>query len=164
MTFNLRPARPGDLDRLMEIFETARRFMASTGNPNQWIDGYPGRRLMADEISAGHCHVCCTDEGRVVGTFCFILGDDPTYARIEQGAWLSDRPYGVIHRLASDGTVHGVTGACIDWCAQQTDCLRADTHADNRVMQHLLLKHGFSYCGIIYVANGTPRRAYQRGR
>ena len=29
-------------------------------------------------------------------------------------------------------------------------------------MQHLLEKHGFSYCGIIYLANGDPRLAYQR--
>ena len=29
-------------------------------------------------------------------------------------------------------------------------------------MQHNLLKHGFSYCGIIYLANGDERLAYQR--
>ena len=29
-------------------------------------------------------------------------------------------------------------------------------------MQHLLEKNGFTPCGIIYVANGTPRIAYQR--
>ena len=48
---NIRPATPADLDRLMEIFEAARRFMVSTGNPNQWINGYPQRGLIAEEIS-----------------------------------------------------------------------------------------------------------------
>ena len=40
--------------------------------------------------------------------------------------------------------------------------LRVDTHRDNRVMQHLLLQHGFTYCGIIHLASGDERLAYQR--
>ena len=44
------------------------------------------------------------------------------------------------------------------------DCesLRADTHVDNKVMQHLLESEGFTRCGIIHVEDGTPRIAYQR--
>ena len=37
-----------------------------------------------------------------------------------------------------------------------------DTHADNKVMQHLLESEGFTRCGIIHVEDGTPRIAYQR--
>ena len=139
---NIRPATPADLDRLMEIFEAARRFMADTGNPNQWINGYPQRELIADEINGGHCYVCENRKGNTIGTFCFVPSPDPNYARIEGGAWLNDAPYHVIHRFDSN--------------------LRADTHADNKVMQHLLEQNGFIRCGIIYVANGTPRIAYQR--
>ena len=40
--------------------------------------------------------------------------------------------------------------------------LRADTHADNKIMQHLLEKNGFTKCGIIHVEDGTPRIAYQK--
>lgn len=40
--------------------------------------------------------------------------------------------------------------------------LRADTHADNKIMQHLLEKNGFARCGIIHVEDGTPRVAYQK--
>ena len=40
--------------------------------------------------------------------------------------------------------------------------LRADTHADNKIMQHLLEKNGFTRCGIIHVADGSPRFAYQK--
>jgi hypothetical protein len=29
-------------------------------------------------------------------------------------------------------------------------------------MQHNIMKHGFSYCGIICLANGDERLAYQR--
>ena len=40
--------------------------------------------------------------------------------------------------------------------------LRADTHADNKIMQHLLEKNGFTRCGVIHVADGSPRFAYQK--
>ncbi len=163
MMIKIRAASIEDVDRLMEIFETARCFMQATGNPNQWINGYPQRELVVKEIENRHCFVCQDACDKVVATFCFIVGDDPTYAVIEDGAWPSDVPYAVIHRLASDGSHHGIADACIDWCARQIGCLRVDTHADNKVMQHLLERNGFVRCGIIYVANGTKRIAYQRG-
>ena len=40
--------------------------------------------------------------------------------------------------------------------------IRIDTHRDNKIMQHNLLKYGFTYCGIIYLANGDERLAYQK--
>lgn len=74
MNLQIRKATLDDLDRLMEIFEEARRFMCRTGNPNQWINGYPQRELIQEEIEASHCYVCVTEEGRAVATFCFIQG------------------------------------------------------------------------------------------
>ena len=37
-----------------------------------------------------------------------------------------------------------------------------DTHRDNKIMQHNILKHGFTYCGIIYLLSGDERLAYQK--
>lgn len=163
MKLNVRKAVMDDLDRLMEIFAAAKRFMADTGNPGQWVAGYPQRELMAGEIASSWCYVCETEEGRMVATFCLIPGPDPTYSYIEDGAWPDDRPYYVIHRLASDGTCRGVGSFCLDWCFSRCPCLRVDTHADNRVMQGLLARNGFVRCGIIYLKNGSPRIAYQKG-
>lgn len=163
MDIDIRKAVTADIDRLMRIFSIAREFMKSSGNPNQWIDGYPQQELISSEIADGHCFVCVDKEnGNIVGTFCLIKGPDPTYNYIENGAWPDDEPYYVIHRLASDGSVGGITALCIEWCLRMASCLRADTHHDNKVMQHLLEKNGFKRCGIIYVANGTPRIAYQK--
>lgn len=72
MNLQIRKATLDDLDRLMEIFEEARRFMCRTGNPNQWINGYPQRELIQEEIEASHCYVCVTKDGRAVATFCFF--------------------------------------------------------------------------------------------
>lgn len=162
MELEIRKAELQDLDRLMEIFDHARHFMAASGNPHQWINGYPQREYIEREIREGHCHVCRTPEGRTVATFCFLPSPDPFYDRIDDGQWLNDEPYWVIHRLASDGTVKGIGAVCIDWCARRCGNLRIDTHADNLVMQRLAERCGFRRCGIVYVANGTPRIAYQR--
>ena len=51
---------------------------------------------------------------------------------------------------------------CLEWCSSHCPNLRVDTHRDNKVLQNILLKNGFTYCGIIYVKNGTERLAYQR--
>ena len=40
--------------------------------------------------------------------------------------------------------------------------LRIDTHENNKVMQHLILKNGFEKCGIIYVDDGSPRVAFEK--
>ena len=36
-----------------------------------------------------------------------------------------------------------------------------DTHKDN-IMQYNIEKYGFTYCGIIYLASGDARLAYQK--
>ncbi len=151
-----------DLPQLMSIFDIARHLMADTGNPNQWIGGYPSQQVIATDIERGASYICRDENGNIVGTFAFIIGDDPTYSYIEDGAWLDDTPYGVIHRVASNGSIKGIGRMCIDWCFSQIPNLRIDTHADNVIMQNIIRSCGFTYCGIIYTHNGTPRFAYQK--
>ncbi len=159
----IRKAVVNDLPVLMELFEAGKRIMRQSGNTKQWTNGYPGKDLISNDIKNGYCHVCIDEKERIIGTFAFIKGADPTYATIYQGAWRNDeKPYATIHRLASTEDSHGVAEACINWCSQQIDNLRADTHRDNHILQHILTKHGFHYCGIIYLLNGEERLAYQR--
>ena len=161
----IRKTTPADIETLMNIFAHARAFMTEHGNPTQWASrNWPPRELILQDMEQGKSYVC-EEDGRVVGTFFFDSGKDiePTYSRIEGGSWSADRPYGVIHRIASDGTVRGVGKFCIDWALEKCGYLRIDTHSDNTVLRSLLEKKGFRYCGIIYVRNGTsPRMAYDR--
>ena len=82
------------------------------------------------------------------------------YEHIEDGNWLNDKPYLTIHRLAGDGQVHGLFQCVADYCKNISRNIRVDTHANNRIMQKLMEKNGFTKCGIIYVKDGTPRIAY----
>lgn len=157
---NIRQAVLDDLEPIMEIYAYAKKYMAETGNPTQWGEGYPGRNVLKADILKNQCYVCVEAEG-IQAVFVLAYGEEPAYRSIEDGAWKNDAPYGTIHRLASRGKVKGVTKICIDFCKARMDNLRSDTHQDNQIMQHLLEKNGFERCGIIHIEDGSPRIAYQ---
>ncbi|MCD8183097.1 MAG: GNAT family N-acetyltransferase [Bacteroides sp.] len=159
----IRKTKPAELDCLMDIFEQAKRIMRKDDNMKQWTGGYPTDKIIRKDIADGNSYVCLNENREIIGTFAFIRGNDPTYARIYEGEWLEDTlPYGVIHRLASTEDSKGVAAACLQWRYEQIQNLRADTHRDNRILQHILKKHGFRYCGIIYLLNGDERLAFQK--
>jgi len=155
-----------DLDRVMEIYAFARHFMAQHGNPNQWgPTHWPPEALIRRDIRDGHSYVCVNEAGKVIGTFFFIHGPDidPSYRSISDGNWLDDSPYGVVHRIASDGSEKGVGAFCLNWAYGQCGHLRIDTHGANTVMQNLVRKMGFVHCGTIYVEeDDAPRLAYEK--
>ena len=157
----IRRATYDDVPVLMDVFRKARGIMRSSGNMNQWNDGYPSEAVVRKDIDNGHCVVLC-EEGEVVATMAFIPGPDPTYAEIYDGGWLSDEPYHVIHRIAVAEPGHNAAKALLDWGFGQAGSIRIDTHKDNVIMHHVLSKYGFTHCGVILLANGDPREAYQK--
>ena len=162
----IRHSAEADLWRIMEIYSFARKYMAEHGNPNQWgPTNWPPETLIRSDIRNGNSYVCLNDEGNVIGTFFFIHGQDiePTYREITDGAWLDDSPYGVVHRIAGDGSEKGIGAFCINWASEQCGHLRIDTHSDNIVMQNLVKKLGFVHCGTIYVEeDNNPRLAFEK--
>lgn len=157
----VREAMTQDLPVILGIYENARRFMADNGNPSQWKDGFPPESLLCEDISKRRLYVL-EREGKICGAFAFIIGEDPTYRSIEEGHWMSNERYGTIHRLAKDGTERGIFSECLAYCEGIIQHLRIDTHEKNRVMQRLIEAHGFCRCGIIHVADGSPRIAYEK--
>ena len=156
----IRKSTLADLPVLMELADEARTTMRESGNRDQWKDGYPSAAVFERDIMNG-CSYLAEKDGEAVGTFAFIPSPEPTYGYIE-GAWLDDAPYYVIHRIAASRKSHGLFKAMLAYCFGKTGNIRIDTHRDNVIMQHLLAKHGFAYCGIIYLQNGDERLAYQR--
>ena len=154
----IRHVTPDDIPRILSVFDKARGFMLRSGNPFQWINGYPSEDVIRNDIENGDFYVEELD-GRIRGCFAFIIGEEPTYRSIV-GSWPDDSLYGTIHRLASDGTAKGFADRCISFCMGLIPNLRADTHRDNHLMRKALRRNGFQYCGIIRVANGSERLAY----
>ena len=159
----IRPASlPHEGEAIMNVFAAAKAIMRSAGNPAQWSEEYPTLEVVGEDARCGGAFVVEDDE-RIVAYFALLPSPEPTYAHIEGGAWVDDmRPYHVLHRIASTPESCGIFSSIVSFAFSQTDNLRIDTHRDNRIMQHLLQKHGFRYCGIIFLASGDERLAYQK--
>ena len=160
---NIQHATMEQLPTILAIYDHARRYMRLQGNPTQWSGGYPDETTLRKDISKKQLYVCM-ENGELLGVFCYFFGNDPTYQHIYEGNWLNDAPYGVLHRIAVAAHRKGVASFCYDFCFSQCHNLKVDTHRDNIPMQKSLAKNGFSYCGIIYLASGDERLAYQKTR
>ena len=150
----------------MDIYAYAREYMKNHGNPNQWgPTNWPPEELIHSDINQGNSYVCLNDSEQVVGVFYYVYGKDiePTYRTISDGKWTGNDTYGVVHRVAGDGSEKGIGAFCIDWAYKKCGNLRIDTHGDNIVMQNLLKKLGFKHCGTIYVEEDDfPRLAFEK--
>ena len=103
----IRLATRADLDAVMRLLNIGRQRMVAAGNTQQWVEGYPRRATVEEDLRRAQCYVGEND-GRVVATFVLAEGPDPTYARIWQGQWLdNERAYHVIHRMAAEETQRG---------------------------------------------------------
>lgn len=156
----IRKAEAQDVTGVAAIYDSARKLMRRRGIP-QWQDGCPGLAEAEMEQARGTLYVC-EDAGEIVGAFAFSEGPDITYAHIEDGAWLCDDPYWVVHRFAVSRAGADVGARMLEWAYEGHDNVRIDTHELNVPMRRLLVRHGFRLCGVIHLLSGAPRFAYQR--
>lgn len=156
----IRKATKEDIPAMREIFNYGREVQLKTGNLNQWEAGYPAEEVILEDIRQKAAHVCVDDKGNIIGVLSVFTDPDPTYKNID-GAWLNDKPYATIHRIATNGQVKGTGQYCIEWVQNQYDNVRIDTHENNEQMKYIVKKLGFEYCGVIYLTNGDARNAYQ---
>ena len=151
---------PADIDAVMHMYDHSRSLMRADGNTVQW-DGYPTRDDLQDDIRRGVSFIVEAD-GRPVGTFALVPGEEPTYRLIDHGRWIDGlTPYTTVHRVAKAEGVGGIGALAFRTAKERYAHLRVDTHATNRAMRHLLDKEGFVYCGVIYMPDGSPRVAYE---
>ena len=156
----IRAAKKSDMQEILRVYSIARGFMAQSGNASQWGNTYPPVETLNDDIEKNQLFVILED-GRICGAFVFFVGEEPTYKNVYGGAFKTQIPCGIIHRVASDNTCRGTFGRLLDFCKSRAEQFRIDTHKDNKVMQHVLEKHGFSACGTVYIENGEERIAYE---
>ena len=171
----LRHTTSRDTDRIMEIVEGARAFLKSQGL-DQWQKGYPDRAIFASDAQTGLGYVL-EEDGQIQAVCAVTFTEDPSYAAIYDGRWLTgdtdgdgDTPaYAAIHRMAVDPALRGqgTAGklfACVSSLAKKEgmESIRIDTHRMNIPMQRLTAKYGFVRCGIIHLADGAERLAYEK--
>jgi GNAT superfamily N-acetyltransferase len=167
----IKKATPNDVSSMMELFDEARGTIALLGI-DQWQNGYPSCEVVNNDISLSRSYVVCEDDGKICGTFVLVDDGEPTYDKIYDGHWSTgdnNKNYLAIHRVAVAVRMRGkgVSTAIIRYAedfarAHTMSSLRIDTHEGNVVMRRMLEKHGFAYCGVIYLENGDPRVAYEK--
>lgn len=150
-----------ELDKVFDVYLKARKFMKENGNPNQWGDFHPTKKVLTDFINRSTLYKGVNENGEICFIFAFIVGIDPTYLYIENGKWLNDDIYGTIHALASAHLIKDAFGYIFNFVLKKVDNIRIDTHEDNKIMLHILNKYNFKRCGIIYVLDKSPRIAFQ---
>ena len=163
----LRNAHMNEADASYQCIEDAREYHASLGF-TQWHPDYPTLRTLKEDIEKGIGFVFAEDDD-VIGYCCIIIGEEPAY-RVIDGAWKTDRAYAVVHRMAfsKQSTGKKLSGKAIslikDYCAENgVHAIRVDTQAENKVMQHILAREGFEYCGLV-TFDGGPKLAYEWDR
>lgn len=94
-----------------------------------------------------------------MGAFAIVAAPDHSYDELD-GKWLVDTDnYLVIHRVAihsdhaGNGYASGLFTSVIDYVKENPNgvkSLRIDTHEDNKPMQHLIEKYGFTRVGTLH--------------
>lgn len=154
-----------NIPRYLEILNSGREFQRAQGFI-QWPDGYPAREDIQEDILS-HKGYALTAGDAIAGYLYLGFDGDPAYPQIK-GAWHYDAPYAVIHRIAIGEEFRGQGLADIAFRLAETICLkkgvfvlRIDTDGENKRMQHILNKNGFSYCGTV-VQGGGDRLAFDK--
>lgn len=156
-----------DMPKIMEIINDAKAMLKANGI-DQWQKGYPDEAVMMEDISNNDLYFAQV-EGETVAILALVFDIDSNYLHIEEGKWLTDLPYSVIHRVAV-GKEHlgkGIMGRIFAHSEELTlekglQSMRIDTHPENKSMQRALTKAGYAYCGHVFMSNGDLRYAYEK--
>lgn len=160
----LRIAELHEAEACYRCIEDARAYHKSMGF-EQWHPDYPTRQTILDDMANGIGYAFVRGE-EIIGYCCIIIGYEPAYDKID-GAWKTDRPYAVVHRMAFNQKARGggLSRQALDlikeFClSNHIRAIRVDTQDENKVMQHILEREGFHYCGLIQF-DGGPKLAYE---
>ena len=161
----LRFALMDEAEQCYQCIEDARAYHKSLGF-EQWHPDYPTLDTIKNDIRNGIGFVFSEDDNHIIGYTCIIIGDEPAYHVIE-GAWKTDLPYAVVHRMAFSEGCRGkglskeAFSLIKNYCNQnRTFAIRVDTQEENKPMQRVLTREGFEYCGSI-TFDGGPKLAYE---
>jgi len=162
-----RKANFEDVPAMMLMIKQAQIFLHAL-HINQWQNGYPSQDIIEQDII--NCNAWILENNTTLIALAVVVFEiEPTYLQIYNGTWLTCGDYAVIHRLAVHDQWKGKNIGTLLFekienlaKAQNTQSIRVDTHQDNFVMQKLILKSGYHYCGDIFLTDGEQRLAYEK--
>lgn len=164
----VRPARNSDISDITRCASRIREEYFEANNIPQWQNGYPSKEDFSGDIESGRLFVMYLGEV-LIGFISVGFAADPCYFDIEDGAWSSSEPYAVVHRFGINPDWHrmgmgtALFGVATRLCeAKKVSSIRVDTHESNAAMIAFLEHNGFKKAGVIHLANGDPRLAFEK--
>lgn len=151
----------------VDIIEQGRTYLKEQGI-DQWQNGYPDENSIRQDILNEKGYFL-TDGQHIFAYLCMDFDGEPAYNHI-RGRWLTDpnADYMVIHRLAFNAQYRGkglsseIFNLAEQFCKEKgIQSIRVDTDENNKIMQHIMNKAGFTYCGTIWFA-GSSKLAYEK--
>lgn len=166
---NIRKSSYKDIEGIMKVIEDAKEYFKET-KIFQWDDKYPLEDDIKNDIDKNISFVVEDENGKILATFVYFVGEDDLYKVIYDGKWLNDsEPYSAIHRFAvrKECKRMGIGDNIIKFCennAKQKNVksIRIDTHKLNNPMIKLIEKNEFTYCGIVKIDENNLRLSYEK--
>lgn len=150
----LRLAGADEIQLAVDIINAAKLHLKEQGI-DQWQTGYPDYTCIKNDIECKKGFFV-VDEENILGYLCLDYDGEPAYKDM-QGTWNTSEHYVVVHRMAftDDARGKGISSVIFRLVEERSkkkgiSAFRVDTDADNKKMQHILQKNGFSYCGTIW--------------
>lgn len=162
-----RKTKQEEVNKVMKIINEG-KVSLKNNKVNQWQNGYPNEEVILRDISNDESYVL-EYNSEIIGTTALSFRGEKTYDKIYEGKWISNGEYAVVHRIAvckidgikSVGTeiLKEVEKICL---LRNIKNIKIDTHEDNKIMQRLLSKNNYKYCGVIYLEDGSKRIAFEK--
>lgn len=132
----------------------------------QWQNGYPSEETVWEDLNKGYGYVLEDNRG-ILAYAAILFENEPAYEEIV-GAWLTQGPYTVVHRVATADAYKGQgIGILLMEKIEQLSVSRSffsikvDTNFDNIPMLKILDRLQYAYCGEVFFC-GDMRKAYEK--
>lgn len=159
-----RHATAEDIDRIVEIVSHASQRLGKAGI-DQWQRGYPNRQSIEQDVADGVGMILCLG-AEILAYGAVIFTGEKAYDDLTGGEWLTKGEYAVVHRLCVSEIFVGMgfakqfMRAAETMAAERVAAMRIDTHPENKIMQNMIEKLGYTYCGDVIIE--SRRLAYEK--
>lgn len=159
-----RHATAEDIDRIVEIVSHASQRLGKAGI-DQWQRGYPNRQSIEQDVADGVGVILCLG-AEILAYGAVIFTGEKAYDDLTGGEWLTKGEYAVVHRLCVSEIFVGMgfakqfMRAAETMAAERVAAMRIDTHPENKIMQNMIEKLGYTYCGDVIIE--SRRLAYEK--
>ena len=159
-----RKATIEDIDSVTAMIKAASARLGAAGI-DQWQRGYPNRESVERDVENGVGMVLCEGD-TIIAYGAVIFTGEPAYNDLTGGKWLTEGDYAVVHRLCVNEIFVGMgfakrfMSAAEAMASESVKSMRIDTHPDNKIMQSLIDRMGYNYCGDVVIE--SRRLAYEK--